>query len=131
MGHRPTGRTACPTVRRQAMPVLHMYFIYSLLLTIGFLVLLPRFVLDAFRHGKYVAGFRERFGRIAPLRDDRPVVWIHCVSVGETQAARPLIHGLKTRFPKLQVAISTTTLTGQNLARELFHSDAIRVFYFP
>jgi 3-deoxy-D-manno-octulosonic-acid transferase len=113
------------------MPVLHMYFIYSLLLTIGFLVLLPRFVLDAFRHGKYVAGFRERFGWLAPLTDDRPVVWIHCVSVGETQAARPLVQAIRTRFPEFQLAISTTTLTGQNLAREVFKHEAIRVFYFP
>jgi 3-deoxy-D-manno-octulosonic-acid transferase len=108
-----------------------MYFIYSLLLTIGFLVLLPRFILDAFRHGKYVAGFRERLGGVTPVPGNGPVAWIHCVSVGETQAARPLIQGLKTRFPKLQIAISTTTLTGQNLARELFQREAIKIFYFP
>ena len=65
-----------------------MYFIYSLLLGIGFLILLPRFVVDAFRHGKYVAGFAERLGSLSPLvNEDRPVVWIHCVSVGEVQAA--------------------------------------------
>jgi len=76
------------------MPVLPMYFIYSLLLGLGFLVLLPRFVLDALRHGKYVAGFRERFGSLSPIRKDgRTVVWIHCVSVGETQAARPIALG--------------------------------------
>jgi 3-deoxy-D-manno-octulosonic-acid transferase len=109
-----------------------MYFSYSLLLAIGFLVLLPRFLLDAFRHGKYVAGFRERFGWLAPLpRGGAPVVWIHCVSVGETQAARPLVQGLRRRFPEFQVAISTTTLTGQNLAREIFRDETVRVFYFP
>jgi 3-deoxy-D-manno-octulosonic-acid transferase len=109
-----------------------MYFIYSLLLGLGFLILLPRFVLDAFRHGKYVAGFRERLGSLAPLTSNgRPVVWIHCVSVGETQAARPLVKGIRERFPDHLIAISTITLTGQNLAREVFKSDAARVFYFP
>ncbi|HKB68794.1 MAG TPA: 3-deoxy-D-manno-octulosonic acid transferase [Pyrinomonadaceae bacterium] len=109
-----------------------MYFIYSLLLTVGFIILLPRFLLDAFRHGKYVAGFRERWGSLSPIQTDgRPVIWIHCVSVGETQAARPLVQGLKKRFPQSLIAISTITLTGQNLAREIFKDDAAKVFYFP
>jgi len=54
-------------LNRQEMSVLLMYFIYSLLLGIGFLVLLPRFIVDAFRHGKYVAGFAERLGSMKPL----------------------------------------------------------------
>jgi 3-deoxy-D-manno-octulosonic-acid transferase len=112
-----------------------MYFIYSLLLVLGFLILLPRFLLDALRHGKYVAGFRERLGTLSPLPNDkdrgRPVVWIHCVSVGETQAARPLIEGIREQYPNHRIAVSTITLTGQNLAREVFKHDAAKVFYFP
>jgi len=109
-----------------------MYFVYSLLLTLGFLVLLPRFLFDAFRHGKYVAGFCERLGSISLIESQgRPVVWIHCVSVGESQAARPLVRGIRQRLPDHVLVISTTTLTGQNLARELFKSEAAKVFYFP
>jgi 3-deoxy-D-manno-octulosonic-acid transferase len=109
-----------------------MYVVYSLLLTLGFLVLLPRFLFDAFRHGKYVAGFRERLGKLSGIQSQgRPVVWIHCVSVGESQAARPLVRRIRERFPDHALVISTTTLTGQNLARELFKSDAAKVFYFP
>ncbi len=109
-----------------------MYFIYSLLLGLGFLILLPRFLIDAFRHGKYVAGFGERLGSLAPLPDNgHPVVWIHCVSVGEAQAARPLVRGIREQYPDHRIAVSTTTLTGQNLAREIFKQDAARVFYFP
>jgi len=109
-----------------------MYFIYSLLLALGFLILLPRFLFDAFHHGKYVAGFRERLGLLTPTKaNPRPVIWIHCVSVGETQAARPLVQSLKQRFPDHSIAISTTTLTGQNLAREVFRDNVERVFYFP
>ena len=114
------------------MPALPMYFIYSLLLGLGFLFLLPRFLVDAFRHGKYVAGFRERLGSLSSLaKDGRPVIWIHCVSVGETQAARPLVQGIKERYPEYLIAISTITLTGQNLAREIFKHDAAKIFYFP
>lgn len=109
-----------------------MYFVYSLLLTLAFLVLLPRFLFDAIRHGKYVAGFRERLGKLSEIESHgRPVVWIHCVSVGESQAARPLVRGIQRRFPDHLIVISTTTLTGQNLARELYKSAAARVFYFP
>lgn len=114
------------------MPVLPMYVIYSLLLFLGFLILLPRFFIDAFRHGKYVAGFGQRLGWLAPLaRDGRPVVWIHCVSVGETQAARPLVQAIRQRYPDYQIAVSTITLTGQTFAREVFKEQAAKVFYFP
>lgn len=114
------------------MPVLPMYFIYSLLLGLAFFALLPSFILDAFRHGKYVVGFRERLGSVSPIsKDGRPVVWIHCVSVGETQAARPLVKRIRERLPDHLIAISTITLTGQNLAREIFKHDAAKIFYFP
>lgn len=109
-----------------------MYFIYSLLLGLAILVLLPRFLFDAFHHGKYLAGFRGRLGFLTPLPSDgRPVIWIHCVSVGEAQAARPLVKGLRDRFPDHRLVVSTITQTGQDLAREIFRQDADRIFYFP
>ena len=108
-----------------------MYFVYSLLLTLGFLILLPRFLFDALRHGKYVAGFGERLGSVPPLNAKTNVVWLHCVSVGESQAARPLVEGIRKRFPNHTLVVSTTTLTGQKFARELFRNEAAKVFYFP
>lgn len=108
-----------------------MYFIYDLLFGLAFLILSPRFLIDAFRHGKYVAGFRQRLGFVAPLASSQPVIWIHCVSVGETQAARPLVHRLREQYPQHLIAVSTTTLSGQKLAREVFKHDAACVFYFP
>jgi 3-deoxy-D-manno-octulosonic-acid transferase len=109
-----------------------MYFIYSLLFTLGFVVLLPRFLFDALSQGKYFAGFRERLGNLPAIRrDGRPVVWLHCVSVGETQAARPLVEAIRRRFPDHLLAVSTVTLTGQKLAQQVFKDEATRVFYFP
>ncbi|MDQ3687484.1 MAG: 3-deoxy-D-manno-octulosonic acid transferase, partial [Acidobacteriota bacterium] len=109
-----------------------MYFIYSLLLTIGVGVLLPRFLYDAARHGKYAAGLGERAGRLPPLTPHkRPVIWLHCVSVGETQAARPLVDKLSEHYPSHTLVVSTTTLTGQRVAREVFDKVAARIFYFP
>lgn len=109
-----------------------MYFFYSLLLALGVGALLPRFILDALRHGKYAAGLGERAGSVPPIdAQDRPVIWLHCVSVGETQAARPLFASLQKAFPEHALVVSTTTLTGQQLAQEVFGKQAARVFYFP
>jgi 3-deoxy-D-manno-octulosonic-acid transferase len=109
-----------------------MYFLYSFLLTLGVVALLPRFIWDAFRHGKYVAGLRERLGGPPAVETaGRRVVWLHCVSVGETQAARPLARALLERFPSHALVISTTTATGQRVAREVFREDAAAVVYFP
>jgi 3-deoxy-D-manno-octulosonic-acid transferase len=109
-----------------------MYFLYSILLGVGVLALLPRFLFDALRHGKYAAGLRERAGKIPKLDSEgRPVVWLHCVSVGEAQAARPLARALLARYANHALVVSTTTLTGQRVAREAFAGDAALVFYFP
>ena len=109
-----------------------MYFFYSLLLTIGFLVLLPRFAIDALRSRKYITGLRERLGHLPAIAfDNRPLIWIHCVSVGETEAARPLVRALLDRFPSYRLVVSTTTVTGQRIARDAFGREAAAVFYFP
>jgi 3-deoxy-D-manno-octulosonic-acid transferase len=109
-----------------------MYLLYSLLLTLGVVALLPRFALDALRHGKYVQGWRERLGKLPAIRaDGRPVIWLHCVSVGEAQAARPLARAILEKFPSHALVVSTTTLTGQRIARDVFCEDAVAVIYFP
>jgi 3-deoxy-D-manno-octulosonic-acid transferase len=107
-----------------------MYLAYSLLLSLGLLVLLPLFLFKALAHGKYIAGFRQRLGSVPPV-SGKPVIWLHCVSVGETQAARPLAARLKQQFPHHALVVSTITLTGQNLARNVFRTQAESVFYFP
>ena len=107
-----------------------MYLAYSLLLSLGLLVLFPVFLFKALAHGKYIAGFRQRLGSV-PAMSGKPVIWLHCVSVGETQAARPLAARLKQQFPHHALVISTTTLTGQKLARNVFRTQADSVFYFP
>ncbi|HVS81195.1 MAG TPA: 3-deoxy-D-manno-octulosonic acid transferase [Pyrinomonadaceae bacterium] len=109
-----------------------MYLFYSLLLTLGFIALLPRFAIDAMRSGKYVTGLRQRLGRLPAINPTgKQVIWLHCVSVGETQAARSLVRALRTEFPNHCLVVSTTTVTGQQVARKLFANDAALVFYFP
>jgi 3-deoxy-D-manno-octulosonic-acid transferase len=109
-----------------------LFLLYSILLTLGIAALLPVFVWDAVRHGKYVAGLRERAGGVGEIdTGGHPIVWLHCVSVGEAQAARPLARAIAERFPSHALVVSTTTLTGQQVAREAFRGVAAAVIYFP
>ncbi|HMJ08786.1 MAG TPA: 3-deoxy-D-manno-octulosonic acid transferase [Pyrinomonadaceae bacterium] len=104
-------------------------FFYSLILTLGFVLMLPLLIL---RREKYASGFRERLGDHPRFEQDgRPVIWLHCVSVGETNAARPLVDGLLENFPDHRLIVSTTTKTGRELARTIFKDKADAVIYFP
>ncbi len=109
-----------------------MYILYSLMLACALLVSLPWWVLQVLRLGKYRAGLSERLGFI-PLRL-RPrakpgAIWIHAVSVGEVLAISRLVAELKNSVPRRPVFVSTTTATGQALARERF--GEAQVFYMP
>lgn len=85
------------------------------------------------RHGKYRKGLAERLGRIPqrlrPPADQEQVIWIHAVSVGEVLAVAGLVSELQRRCTQFQIFVSTTTDTGQALARRRFGEE--RVFYFP
>ena len=121
-----------------------MRLIYSLLLAIAFVALLPYFIYQAVFNRKYVGAFGQRLGFLPDMlsgklpnalngetgSDLRPVIWIHAVSVGETLASKPLIAALRARFPQYSVIISTTTATGQAVARARV-TEADGVCYFP
>jgi 3-deoxy-D-manno-octulosonic-acid transferase len=93
------------------------------------LLMSPMFL---FRREKYASGFWQRLGNYPEFNPDlRPVIWLHCVSVGETNAARPLVDELLKTFHSHRLIISTTTKTGQDLARKIFADKADAVFYFP
>lgn len=108
-------------------------FLYNLLLTLGLAITSPYWLWRVARTEKYREGMRERLGmvpsRLHRSADQRPALWIHAVSVGEVLAISRLVSELDTAFPDHRVLISTTTRTGQALARERF--GAARVFYCP
>ncbi|HEU0184948.1 MAG TPA: 3-deoxy-D-manno-octulosonic acid transferase [Blastocatellia bacterium] len=122
-----------------------MRYIYSFLLGVAFIVMLPYFIYHALFNRKYLGGLSQRLGIFPPealpealseaLNDEvgsglRPAVWIHAVSVGEALAAKPLISALRARFPQYRLIISTTTGTGQAVARSRL-TEADVVCYFP
>src|SRR5271167_29231 len=114
-----------------------MYFFYRILTAAGMFLLAPYFALRGWRAGEPSRALRERLGSLPPEIAARAAaatstgpVWIHAVSVGEVLAARPLIDGLKRRYPAATIFVSTTTETGQRLARERLQT-ADGLFYFP
>ncbi|HVH87132.1 MAG TPA: 3-deoxy-D-manno-octulosonic acid transferase [Terriglobales bacterium] len=110
-----------------------MYFVYSILYTLALLLSLPYWLLRMMRDEKYRAGLHERLGslpeRLKLPEDLQRSIWIHAVSVGEVIAVSRLIAALKGEFAEMPVFVSTTTLTGQELARERFGTE--HVFYMP
>jgi 3-deoxy-D-manno-octulosonic-acid transferase len=109
-----------------------VYSLYSLATVFVLVALAPYFLYQALRHNKYVGSLRQRLGYL-PVSfnlDADESIWVHAVSVGEVLAARPLISELRRRYPSLKLFLSTTTLSGQQLARRGV-SDVDAVFYFP
>ena len=109
-----------------------MYWLYSALLAAGLALTLPYWLLQRTRHGKYRAGLSQRLGRVPErlrAQPSRPTIWVHAVSVGEVMAVSGLVAQLRQRFPQHRVVVSTTTDTGQGLARTRFGAE--NVFYFP
>src|SRR5579863_9544424 len=99
------------------------------------LLLLPYWLVKGLRDGKYLSNLRERLG-FSTSALDRSIagrsgaIWIHAVSVGELLASIALAKRLKATYPGRPLIVSTTTATGQSLARERMQfADA--VFYFP
>ena len=108
-----------------------MYIVYSLLLWGAALLSLPWWLVQMLRLGKYRSGLRERLGFVpARLKGVKPgCIWVHAVSVGEVLAVSQLITELQKKYPERQILVSTTTVTGQSLARQRFGED--RVFFMP
>ena len=108
-------------------------YLYPLLYTVGLVLYFPVFLLRLLRGDQSWRPLWQRAGLLPhSLRElppkDAPRVWIHSVSVGEASSLRPLVEQLGISRDRL--FISTTTETGQAVARRLYAEEAT-VFFFP
>ncbi len=76
---------------------------------------------------EYLEHIGERFGR-STVRPDKPVIWLHTVSVGETRAAATLVQRLREHYPDHQLLLTHTTPTGRAASEQLYGDDVIRVY---
>lgn len=106
-----------------------MRWLYSALLYL----LTPAVFVRLWQRGRKAPAYRqrwgERFAHIQPL-PDRPRIWLHAVSVGETIAAAPLVRALMARYPEHAILITSTTPTGSAQVRRLF-GDRVEHCYLP
>ncbi len=109
-----------------------MFLLYSILFTCVILVGLPYFLVQGLLHNKYLVSLPQRLGFLPADIVHLPPrkIWIHAVSVGEVLAVLPLVRRLQVEFPEHSLLFSTTTITGQELARTKL-TDSVRCFFFP
>ncbi|HSL23146.1 MAG TPA: 3-deoxy-D-manno-octulosonic acid transferase [Vicinamibacterales bacterium] len=109
-----------------------MYLLYSTVSILFVLAVSPYFLYQAIRYRKYVGSLRQRLGYL-PVSfnlDGDASIWIHAVSVGEALTARAIIEQLRDQYPRLRIFVSTTTMTGQQVAKT--HLRGVDgVFFFP
>jgi len=109
-----------------------VHVLYTLAIVAFAIVLSPWFLYQAIRYRKYFGNLAQRMGYL-PVSfnlDGDESIWIHAVSVGEALTARALLTDLRERYPGLKVFLSTTTLTGQQVARSRVQ-DVDAVFFLP
>lgn len=82
--------------------------------------------------GSWRNRWQERFGFVpVPPPVDKPRIWVHCVSVGETLAAQPVVKLLRQTLPDYEIVFSTTTPTGQQTAQSALRDFVDYFIYFP
>jgi 3-deoxy-D-manno-octulosonic-acid transferase len=103
-------------------------WLYTLLLNL----LIPFALLKLWWRGRKQPDYRrnipERFGIYKTAAPEKPVIWLHAVSVGETQAAAPLVERLLQRYPDYQILLTHTTPTGRATGEQLFGDRVLRVY---
>jgi len=104
-------------------------FVYSIALLFILPLAVLRLFLLGFKNPDYRKNWYERLGFINPL-SSKPIIWLHAVSVGETNAAAPLLNRLLHAYPDYQLLVTTVTPTGRQILKMHFDND-IDHLYFP
>jgi 3-deoxy-D-manno-octulosonic-acid transferase len=105
-----------------------MFRLYEGLLALVSLLLLPVYLIVGLVRGKYLSNLPERLGRYRQPGGSHDL-WIHAVSVGEALGAKSIVEAIVEQKPDVSLLVTTTTRTGQEIARR--HFPAATVTYFP
>ena len=104
-------------------------FVYSVLLYLILPFVPLKLLWRGIKQPEYRQHWGERFGFYA-AKVTKPVIWLHCVSVGETRAAEPLIKALQLQYPSHQILLTHGTPTGRDTSKALF-GDLVTSVYLP
>ena len=107
-----------------------MRFLYSAALYCAMPFLVARLLRRGLRNSAYRRRIGERFGFGSRIPSGRGCVWIHAVSVGEVQAAAPIVTALRNRYPDETIVVTSTTPTGAARVSKAFGGRVVHR-YFP
>lgn len=109
------------------------YWIYNILLCLAAFFLIPFYAVKIVFTGKYKKSFGPKWGfiprKIFEEMKGSPRIWVHAVSMGEVTAAAPIVSSLRQIYPGACIILSTSTETGQEMARRLV-TDATSYIYY-
>ncbi len=106
-------------------------FVYGILSTLLFTILLPIYYIVRVFNGKFLYGWREKLGFFKHPHLGKKVIMYHGVSVGEVIALENVIKKTKETFPDYKIVVTTGTKTGQEIAKKKFCDTADYITYFP
>lgn len=106
-------------------------FIYGILSTLLFTILLPVYYIVRVFNGKFLYGWKEKLGFFKHPHLGKKVIMYHGVSVGEVIALENLIKATKAAFPDYKIVVTTGTKTGQEIAKKRLCDIADYITYFP
>ncbi|MFA6040944.1 MAG: lipid IV(A) 3-deoxy-D-manno-octulosonic acid transferase [Methylophilus sp.] len=103
------------------------HFIYTLLLYLALPFVPLKLFWRGFKQPEYRLHWGERFGFYA-AKSSKSIIWLHCVSVGETRAAAPLVNMLLAKYPDHRILITNTTPTGRAASYQLFQNTVLHAY---
>ncbi len=102
-------------------------FLYTLLLWLLLPYVFFHLLWRARKQPDYLKHVGERFGWYG-ARSEKPLIWLHTVSVGETRAAASLVQRLQDTYPDHQLLLTHTTPTGRVASEQLYGDKVLRVY---
>ncbi|OGS80296.1 MAG: 3-deoxy-D-manno-octulosonic acid transferase [Gallionellales bacterium GWA2_55_18] len=102
-------------------------FFYTLALWLLLPYIFLRMLWRARKQPEYLRHIGERFGFYS-ASSDKPVIWLHAVSVGETRATQSLVTRLRKTYPHHQILFTHTTPTGRATGEQLYGDSVLRAY---
>lgn len=103
-------------------------FLYSVIFILAIPLILLRLLWRGTRASAYFKRWDERFGLKPAPTAGKALIWVHAVSVGEVEAARPLISSLEENYPDHQILITTMTPTGSARVSSLYRNSVLHCY---
>ena len=109
--------------------ILVMRYIYSICIYLLMPLILLYLKVRGKKNSDYNKYVNQRFGYRLRNPSNKPIIWIHGVSVGETRAMMKLVHLIQHEYPDYQLLLTQMTPTGRNTAISMYKN--VIVHYLP